>query len=278
MPGSAIFVLSDPDEFRVAAPELRISLVVTGPGVFEAQLKRVELKHTLLLSCDENLPRVAHASLPLRSACIFFPTREAAPVSVAGAGVEFGDVLFCGQGRRFHVRTTGPVSWGCVLFRPSRLSGMRRLGGGQDLDWPKSGWVARPTRPLIRRLLRLHRQAAQSASSSPSSISDTGSAAELEHLLATAARGCMASTQRKKTEASGHGHLDVMNRFEDMVQASANGLISQSDLAANLGVSGRTLRSYCQQHLGMGPARYLRLHRLKLARRALLRPIPPTPR
>jgi transcriptional regulator GlxA family with amidase domain len=84
----------------------------------------------------------------------------------------------------------------------------------------------------------------------------------------------MASTQRKKTGASGHGHLDVMNRFEDMVQASVNGLIAQSDLYANLGVSGRTLRSYCQQHLGMGPARYLRFYRLKLARRALLRADP----
>ena len=273
MPGSATFVLDDPDEFGVALPELRMSLVVSGPGVFEARLKRIELTHTLLLSCGENLPRVAHCSLGLRSACLLFPTREVAPVSVAGVNVQFGDVLFFGQGRRFHARTTGPVSWGCILFRPS-LSRTGCLSIGQDLRCSGSGWVARPARPLIRRLLRLHRQAAQSASRFPKSVSDAGSAAELEQLLIEAARGCMASAPENKTEASGQSHLDIMNRFQDIVQASPYGLISQADLQARLGVSGRLLRFCCQQHLGMGPARYLRLYRLKLVRRALLRADP----
>ena len=76
--------------------------------------------------------------------------------------------------------------------------------------------------------------------------------------------------QLRKTDASYQSHLDMMNRFQDLVQASPEGLVSQADLHANLGISGRTLRSYCQQHLGMGPARYLRFYRLKLVRRALI--------
>ena len=274
MPRSATFLLCDPDQFRMAMPELRVNLVVTGPGVFEAQVNRVKLKHTLLLSCDENLPRVAHISLDLHSACLLFLTREAATAAVAGTEVEFGDLIFCGRGQRFYMRTTGPLSWGCFLLMPSRLSGAPRLSARQKFERPECSWVAKPARPLIRRLLRLHRRAVLSKSSLTESVSDTGSAAELERLLIEAARECLPSALERKAAASDQKHREVMNRFHDMVEASRNGLLSQAELQDNLGVSGRALRSYCHQHLGMGPARYLRLYRLKLVRRTLLRADP----
>ncbi len=273
MPRSAIFLLSDPDEFRAAVPELQMSLLIAGPGVFQVQLNRIELKHSILLSCDESLPRVAHVSLARHSVFLFFPTRKAEPVGVAGLDVEFGDLVVCGP-RRFFMRTTGPVGWGCILFKPSRLSGTRRLNAGCGFDHPECGWIARPARPLIRRLLRLHREAAQSALNSPGSITDPGSAAELEQLLMEAARGCVASAEGMRIDTSDQSQLSLMNRFQDIVRASSGKLVSQADLEANLGVSGRTLRSYCQKHLGMSPARYLRLHRMTLIRRALLRADP----
>jgi AraC-like DNA-binding protein len=42
------------------------------------------------------------------------------------------------------------------------------------------------------------------------------------------------------------------------------------ELCSAIGVSDRTLRFCCQEHLRMGPRRYILLRRLRLARRALL--------
>jgi AraC-like DNA-binding protein len=42
-----------------------------------------------------------------------------------------------------------------------------------------------------------------------------------------------------------------------------------TELCAAVGASGRALRMYCQEHLGMSPHRYLLLRRMNLVRRAL---------
>jgi AraC-like DNA-binding protein len=42
-----------------------------------------------------------------------------------------------------------------------------------------------------------------------------------------------------------------------------------TEICAAIGVTDRTLRLHCQEHLGMGPHRYLWLRRMHLARRAL---------
>jgi AraC-like DNA-binding protein len=46
------------------------------------------------------------------------------------------------------------------------------------------------------------------------------------------------------------------------------------DICKTIGVSERTLRMCCREHLGMAPKRYLVLRRMGLVRRALCRAIP----
>ena len=48
------------------------------------------------------------------------------------------------------------------------------------------------------------------------------------------------------------------------------------EICATIGVSERTLRVCCEEHLGMGPIRYLWLRRIHLARRALMLADPAT--
>jgi AraC-like DNA-binding protein len=274
MPGSATFNFTDPEKLRGGFVKARIDLVVMGPGVFRAPLTRVELKHLLLLSCSESLPRIAHVSLAPGVACVAFPTREAGPTILDGVNVQMGDILFLRPGQRFHTRTTGTFHWGCILFKPKELTRMSRAVMDSDLRRPECRWISTPARPLMRRLLRLHRQADQAALTAPDLIRNQGLAGELEHLLIEAAMACLVAKDERKICASHRSHADIMNRFQDMVQASPDGLLSLSELCATLGISGRTLRACCQQHLGMGPDRYLRLRRLNLARRALLRAVP----
>jgi AraC-like DNA-binding protein len=72
--------------------------------------------------------------------------------------------------------------------------------------------------------------------------------------------------------ASGRGQIRrarAISRFEDYLAAKPCEPLYLSEICAAIGVSERTLRDCCHDHLGMGPHRYLWLRRMHLARRAL---------
>jgi AraC-like DNA-binding protein len=60
-----------------------------------------------------------------------------------------------------------------------------------------------------------------------------------------------------------------MRRFRRVVEESPDQSLYIPEICAALGVSDRTLRMCCQEHLGMGPKRYLLLRRMHRAGRAL---------
>ncbi|MBV8096818.1 MAG: AraC family transcriptional regulator, partial [Acetobacteraceae bacterium] len=273
MLASQTVVLTDPDAFRAACPGARATLIVTGPGLFRAELTRIELERIVLLSCRESVPRIAHITLPSAFACVAFPTRESKPVILDGTNVQLGDVLFWGPGQRFHTRTTGAFDWGCILFKPKEVIRTYRANGA-DLNLPESGWVARPAKESRRRLLRLHRQADHAARTNPSLVCCKGPAGELERLMFEAAADCLAAGEERELRGSPRGHAEIMNRFEDILEANRDRRVSLSVALAAMGVSGRTLRVCCQQYLGVSPHRYFRLRRLNLARHALLNAAP----
>ena len=71
-------------------------------------------------------------------------------------------------------------------------------------------------------------------------------------------------------------HKVIVARFEDFMGANPNTPLYLSDVCAAIGASERTLRIACEEHLGMGPIRYLTLRRMHLVRRALARTAPST--
>jgi transcriptional regulator GlxA family with amidase domain len=66
-------------------------------------------------------------------------------------------------------------------------------------------------------------------------------------------------------------HDRIVARFEEFLEANPNTPLYLTEVCAAIGVAERTLRIACEEHLGMGPIRYLTLRRMHLVRRALLR-------
>jgi AraC-like DNA-binding protein len=62
-----------------------------------------------------------------------------------------------------------------------------------------------------------------------------------------------------------------MARFEDFLAAHPDQPLYLTEICAGTGVTERTLRACCEEHLGMGPIRFLTLRRMHLVRQALLR-------
>jgi AraC-like DNA-binding protein len=75
---------------------------------------------------------------------------------------------------------------------------------------------------------------------------------------------------------TGARHAMIMARFEDLLAANPGRSLYVAEICAGIGVSERTLRVCCQEHLGMGPMRYLWLRRMHLAQRALILASPAT--
>jgi AraC-like DNA-binding protein len=91
----------------------------------------------------------------------------------------------------------------------------------------------------------------------------------LEQALIEAMIDCVTASDPGEDRAARRRHTAIMQRFHSALEASDGLAVYLPDLCTRIGVSGRTLRLCCQEHLGMGPKRYLLLRRMNLARRAL---------
>src|SRR4051812_8677612 len=76
--------------------------------------------------------------------------------------------------------------------------------------------------------------------------------------------------------AAGEHHNAIIARFKAYLKAHPGRPLHLIEICTALGTRERTLRAACEQHLGMGPIRYLNLRRMNLARRALARAEPST--
>jgi AraC-like DNA-binding protein len=76
------------------------------------------------------------------------------------------------------------------------------------------------------------------------------------------------------TTAGRRRHEAIIVRLEQFLEANPDRPIYLTEICGVIGTAERTLRAACEEHLGMGPIRYLTLRRMHLVRRALLRADP----
>ena len=81
---------------------------------------------------------------------------------------------------------------------------------------------------------------------------------------------CLADGEPLGMTAGGRRHDAIVARFEEFLEAHPDTPLYLTEICAGIAVSERTLRVACEEHLGMGPIRYLSLRRMHLVRRALL--------
>ncbi len=85
---------------------------------------------------------------------------------------------------------------------------------------------------------------------------------------------CLAEAAGIQTRIGAIRHEAIMVRFEEYLEARSDRPVYLTELCAAIGVAERTLRASCEEHLGMGPIRFLTLRRMHLVRRALSRSDP----
>ena len=262
------FTFSDPHEYQAAIRPARVEVVVTAKGDFHAELKRVELRGLLIQRGRANLPTIAHSTVSRERVPIFFLTScEQATMRHSGLEASFGQIIAVSPGSTHHVRAEASGQWATLSLTREDFAAAGRVLAGRELAVPSVNHRLRPS--LMSRLLGLHENAGKLAAGSAQILANPEPARALEQALVHAMIMCMTDGSPVEMSCGTRNHMIILTRFEDFVAANDNRLLYLAEICTAIGTSDRMLRMCCQEHLGMGPMRYLWLRRMHIARRAL---------
>ena len=135
--GTATF--ASPDEYSAAIGAA--NLFVTAGGEFKGRLTWLNLNGLQVLWRQENLPRIAFVTLPPAQVHISFSATGSSGLIYCGLGLNLGDVVFHGLGKRTHQRTIGEGNWCFISLAPDLLVACSKALTGQGIRPPSDARV-----------------------------------------------------------------------------------------------------------------------------------------
>jgi AraC-like DNA-binding protein len=277
MPSSAARSFTDPDDYASAIPKATYEITIMQRGQFAAELVHIELHSLLLRHFAEHLPRTAQIETWSGQTSIGFLTRPGAGIITSGTPVSSTEVIARTPHNQSHYLVLpGPASYGTISLPSDKIAAISTAMVGQDLTAPREFVHVRPAPESVARLQGLHRAACDLAVHAPAVLTQPEAASGLEQALIEAMMDCLGGGgEAFEDRAALRQHAMIMRRFRRAVEEKPDQAVFIPELCTLIGVSERTLRVCCQEHLGMSPKRYLLLRRMHLARRGLREGISP---
>lgn len=269
MPSSEIFAFTDPYTYQKAIRGGDVEVVVTGAGDYRAELMRADLDRLWIQRSWQSLPYIARATLHKnQSGIMFLAGGRGASMRIGGLQIPPEEVVFTSSSTEFYQCGSAGSGWAGLSLTPDDLAVTWRDVVGRDLSLTGIHRI-RPCPELQSRLSNLHKAAGDLAATVPDLLAHPEVAKAIRQALVYAMISCLSDPAGTKRGRSGRHRAGVMRRFEEALEANGERPLYIPELCAQLGVSDRTLRAQCQEHLGMSPHHYLWLRRMHLARRAL---------
>jgi AraC-like DNA-binding protein len=274
MLSSAVRSYTDTESYAKALPHNTIELHITRPGEFKASTTLITLHNLGVQRFADNLPRVAHAALPPGRAIISFRTERGPDLFWGGQQMLPTAIFWHNNGSCSFQRSAGSASWGSMSLPIGMWSETLAMLAGRDLASPRQPTTLVPSPVAMANLQRLHAACCTLAADAPVLLTNPEAARGIEQALIGAMADCLGGADGPKERTGSHLHARVMDRFRALVEENADRALYTAEISAAIGVSGRTLRSCCREHLGMGASQYLLLRRLHLAHHALRKSAP----
>jgi len=272
MPSSRSFTFPDPLPYQAALRISDVNILPTARGEFRAELMQIDFDKLWMQRGRENLPHVVVGEIGSHRKAITFLT-EKQEMTYCGREVPFGSIVVQRKDRQ-HRRNPANRHWGSMSLSNDEFHSACKAITGCELSDKPSKFVVQPNPDVVSRLLQLHQTVGMIAETTPTifAMREVGRALEqrLVHLMIR----CLTEGFFSTMSTGSRRHDRIVARFEDFLEANPNQPLYLTDVCAALGVSERTLRWACEEHLGMGPIRYLTLRRMHLVRCALLRADP----
>ena len=269
MPSSAIRETADVDEFVNAIRPSSVKFTATTRGRFAASITRINLHGLWMQRGRERLPRVWHAEPSAQRKIISFLTDAGRGAVRNGREFGLGQIALHSPGRAYQHRSLGPLSWAAMSLPAADMAEVSATLAGRDLMPEQDEEIVAPPADAMAKLQRLHAAAGHLAEYAPEVITRPEAARGLEQALTEAMIDCIVAPDRREDTAAQLRHTAIMQRFHAVLEASESTAVYFPQLCKKIGVSARTLRVICHEHLGLSPKRYLLLRRMHLARRTL---------
>jgi AraC-like DNA-binding protein len=268
MPSSAVRAFTDPDDYAAAIRATNTELTVTGRGQFTGKLIRIDLHRMWMQRARDNLPRIAHSTNIAGRAVISFRTRPGPNLRTAALEMQPTNIVCHSEGQSYYRRSSGLAAYASISLPVADMISFGAALAGVDLIPPKDPLIHTPPPAAMTKLQRLHAAAGHLAENAPEIIANPDAARGLEQAMIEALIGCLGSHNGRESSLAQGQHAIVMHRFHQVVDEHPEQPLYIPEICTAIGVSQRTLRMCCDEHLGMAPKRYL-LRRMHLVRRAL---------
>jgi AraC-like DNA-binding protein len=271
---SRVVRLADPSAFQAMIPFADLALFPTTKGNFHAEITQVGMRRLWLQNFQVSLPQVNTLAIKRGRRSIGFLTGlDSSPFLHCGLKVSPGDIVV-NRLDVVHQRSDANLHYGTMSLSTEEFDAAAETIIGRELPEALYKRVIRPDSMLMLRLLRLHKSVGQLAHDTPDVLELPQVHRALENELIHVMVRCLAESDAIETTGGNRRHDAIVARFEDFLEANPDRPLYLTEICAAIGVAERTLRASCEEHLGMGPIRYLTLRRMHLARRALLRSDP----
>jgi AraC-like DNA-binding protein len=273
MINSTVQSYPDPGEYQAAILGADVDVVLTGPGRFRSELIRIEMHQLGLNRGWVSLPRIARSAHKQgRCSVSFLADAAHAPTLVNGREQQPDQIIFFPPGADVYQRSATAFRWGTISLTVEALAAAWHALVDYEMTAPAATRLIRPPPHLMARLLSLHEAAVQLAATAPDMLAHAEVCRAMEQMLLHVMVQCLAEGLAVETNPRPRRQRErqpVMRRFEQFLEENLDKSISVQEVCAATGASDRTLRLHCEEHLGMGPHRYLWLRRMNFARKAL---------
>ncbi len=276
MPGSAFLRFTEPDEYQARIRPAEVQIIPTECGHFSALLSQIDLHHLTLQHGWQTLPTVIRTALHPSRGSIMFTASAAGPAIKVDSSELTPDALVLGApGEEHFLQTHADTAWSTLTLTPATYAEARATLVGDDVARALQTSVVLPPPAAMDRLRAFHhRVMGLIAAPGDGGIHPEVAKAAEQGLLA-AVVDCFATDALVTVPRLGsRNSTAVMRRLYDVLDEGEGQPLYLMDVCTRLGVSGRTLRAACAEHLGLGPHRFLWLRRMQLARQALIKADP----
>jgi AraC-like DNA-binding protein len=274
MTSNSVRTFTEPDEYAAAVRQGTHELTITERGNFKAKLWRIDLSTLWMQRFSEALARTSHVDDWGGRAVIAFRNEPGPSLMRDGAEVGADRISWLRPGQDYYHRSTGSADYAGMSLPLEQLALIGPAILGRELKIPTEAWTIVPSPDAMARLQRLHMAATTLAEDVPQVLAHPQASRGLEQALNEAMIHCLSGGDIREDGSAYRQHAMIMRRFYRVIEERLGQPLYLPELCREVGASERTLRACCNEHLGMGPKRYLLLRRMNLMRRALREGVP----
>jgi AraC-like DNA-binding protein len=267
---SRVFSFDDPSACQAVFPSADVELFPTARGKFHADITQIGMNGIWIHRIHISLPEINTVAVkPGRRSIGFLTERNSSSLLDCGQDVRPGDIVV-NRSDVVHQRSDAGFHYGTVSLPSEDMAAAAEAIIGRELwESPHKSTIRAPS-ALMRRLLNLHRSIGQLVHGNPDILDLPEVSRALENELTHILVRCLAEGHCVEPTAGSRHHDIILTRFVKFLEANPDRPLYLAEICAAVGAAERTLRASCEDHLGMGPIRYLTLRRMHLVRRALL--------